>query len=86
MSYTSEERFYICGQPDKAMNRTRSLDKLFNVEALIPPRPTISNLQWMSGTSYVSPADMDKLSAFYPKRQVLAFLALSILQVDMLMI
>ena len=38
---------------------TRSLDKLFNPQALIPPRPTISNLQWMSGTQYVAPADMD---------------------------
>ena len=40
---------------------TRSLDKLFNPEAMIPPRPTISNLQWISGTTYVSPADMDTL-------------------------
>ena len=40
---------------------TRSLDKVFNPEALIPPRPTISNMQWLSGTSYVTPADMDKL-------------------------
>ena len=40
---------------------TRSLDKLFNPEAIIPPRPTISNLQWISGTQYVSPADMDTL-------------------------
>ncbi|SLM36526.1 WD40/YVTN repeat-like-containing domain [Lasallia pustulata] len=39
----------------------RSLDKLFNVEALIPPRPTISNIQWISGTQYVSPSDMDIL-------------------------
>ena len=38
---------------------TRSLDKLFNPQALIPPRPTISNLQWMSGTQYVTPAEMD---------------------------
>ena len=38
---------------------TRSLDGLFNPQALIPPRPTISNLQWMSGTQYVTPADMD---------------------------
>ena len=38
---------------------TRSLDKLYNPQALIPPRPTISNLQWMSGTQYVTPADMD---------------------------
>ena len=40
---------------------TRSLDKLFNPEAVIPPRPTISNLQWISGTTYVSPTDMDLL-------------------------
>lgn len=40
---------------------SRSLDKLFNVDALVIARPTISNLQWISGTSYVSPADMDRL-------------------------
>ena len=45
----------------KGEDLTRSLDKIFNPEALIPPRPTISNLQWLSGTSYVTPADMDKL-------------------------
>ncbi|KAI4174500.1 MAG: hypothetical protein LQ343_002257 [Gyalolechia ehrenbergii] len=40
---------------------TRSLDKLLNVEALIPPRPTISNVEWMTGTLHVTPADMDAL-------------------------
>ncbi|KAL8659321.1 MAG: hypothetical protein Q9226_000494 [Calogaya cf. arnoldii] len=40
---------------------TRSLDKLLNVEALPPPRPTISNVQWMTGTLHVTPADMDAL-------------------------
>jgi hypothetical protein len=39
----------------------RSKDLLFNPEAVIPPRPTISNLQWVSGTQYVTPADMDIL-------------------------
>jgi syntaxin-binding protein 5 len=39
----------------------RSKDLLFNPEALIPPRPTISNLQWVSGIQYVTPADMDIL-------------------------
>ncbi|KAK2628816.1 hypothetical protein QTJ16_001919 [Diplocarpon rosae] len=38
-----------------------SSDKIFNPEALIPPRPTISNLQWISGTQYVSPTDLDLL-------------------------
>lgn len=39
----------------------RSQDRLFNPEALIPPRPTISNIEWISGTQYVTPADMDTL-------------------------
>lgn len=38
-----------------------SQDKLYNPDALIPPRPTISNLQWISGTQYVSPTDLDLL-------------------------
>lgn len=38
-----------------------SQDELFNPEALIPPRPSISNLQWIAGTQYVSPADFDVL-------------------------
>lgn len=36
-------------------------DKLINPEAVIPPRPTISNVQWLSGTQYVSPTDLDLL-------------------------
>ncbi|KAF2399853.1 snare-dependent exocytosis protein [Trichodelitschia bisporula] len=36
-------------------------DTLFNPEIAIPPRPTISNLQWISGTQYVTAADMDLL-------------------------
>ncbi|KAK8222124.1 Lethal(2) giant larvae sro7 [Zalaria obscura] len=39
----------------------KSQDRLFNPDALIPPRPTISNLQWISGTQYITPADMDVL-------------------------
>lgn len=37
-------------------------DKLYNPDAMLPPRPTISNFQWIAGTQYVSPADMDLLS------------------------
>jgi syntaxin-binding protein 5 len=40
----------------------RAKDVLLNPELLIPPRPTISNIQWISGTQYVTPADMDLLS------------------------
>jgi WD40 repeat protein len=39
----------------------RTKDVLLNPELLIPPRPTISNIQWISGTQYVTPADMDLL-------------------------
>lgn len=40
---------------------SRSLDRLFNPEALIPPRPTISAIQWVTGTQYITPADLDLL-------------------------
>lgn len=36
-------------------------DKLINPQLFIPPRPTISNIQWLSGTQYVSPTDLDLL-------------------------
>ncbi|OJJ51613.1 hypothetical protein ASPZODRAFT_12429 [Penicilliopsis zonata CBS 506.65] len=36
-------------------------DKLYNDQLPMPPRPTISNMQWISGTQYISPADMDIL-------------------------
>lgn len=38
-----------------------SADSLVNPNAVLPPRPTISNLQWMTGTQYVSPTDLDLL-------------------------
>ena len=40
----------------------RSMDKLFNTEAIPPPRPTLSNIQWLASGTYMSPADLDKLS------------------------
>ncbi|KAF2760853.1 hypothetical protein EJ05DRAFT_530647 [Pseudovirgaria hyperparasitica] len=41
------------------LNKAR--DGLFNPELMFPPRPTISNFQWMSGTQYVTPLDLDLL-------------------------
>lgn len=38
-----------------------SQDRLYDPEKVTPQRPTITNLQWISGTQYVSPADMDVL-------------------------
>lgn len=42
--------------------RSPSKDRLYDPEKMLPPRPTITNIQWISGTQYVSPADMDILS------------------------
>ncbi|KHN93813.1 Lethal giant larvae (Lgl)-lik [Metarhizium album ARSEF 1941] len=39
----------------------QSPDILINPELRCPPRPTISNMQWISGTQYVSPLDLDLL-------------------------
>jgi syntaxin-binding protein 5 len=36
-------------------------DKMINPDAVTPPRPTISNLQWISGTQYLPPTDLDLL-------------------------
>ncbi|KAI0404101.1 lethal giant larvae like, C-terminal-domain-containing protein [Xylaria palmicola] len=36
-------------------------DRLVNPDLVIPPRPTISNMQWISGTQYISPTDLDLL-------------------------
>ncbi|KXJ89343.1 lethal giant larvae like, C-terminal-domain-containing protein [Microdochium bolleyi] len=36
-------------------------DTLINPALVLPPRPTISNVQWISGTQYVSPPDLDLL-------------------------
>ncbi|KAL2135156.1 hypothetical protein VTI74DRAFT_9587 [Chaetomium olivicolor] len=38
-----------------------SEDTLVNPQLVMPPRPTISSLQWISGTQYVSPTDLDLL-------------------------
>ncbi|ROT35773.1 SNI2 protein [Sodiomyces alkalinus F11] len=40
-----------------------SLDVMINPDLAPPVRPTISNIQWLSGTQYVSPTDLDLLIA-----------------------
>lgn len=39
----------------------QSPDIMVNPGLQCPPRPTISNMQWISGTQYVSPLDLDIL-------------------------
>lgn len=38
-----------------------SPDTLLNPANVIPARPTISNLQWIAGTQYITPTDLDIL-------------------------
>jgi hypothetical protein len=38
-----------------------STDRLYDGTKVAPPRPTISNLQWIAGTQYITPSDMDIL-------------------------
>ncbi|RMD40906.1 hypothetical protein DV735_g4219, partial [Chaetothyriales sp. CBS 134920] len=38
-----------------------SPDRLFDPAKVMPPRPTISNLQWIAGTQYITPSDLDIL-------------------------
>lgn len=45
----------------KGKDNLNEADKLVNNEVVTPPRPTISNVQWLSGTQYVSPTDLDLL-------------------------
>ena len=61
LGWTGPSEMAVLNVWGTGQDMTRSMDKLFNPEALIPPRPTISNLAWISGTQYVIPADMDKL-------------------------
>lgn len=37
-------------------------DALINPALALPPRPTISNMQWIGGTQHITPSDMDLLS------------------------
>lgn len=39
----------------------KSQDLLYTPNALIPPRPTISTVQWVTGTQYITPTDIDVL-------------------------
>ena len=81
MGWTFGDRFVQClgrwkrtvGVPNnwpnndtKTTRRHPSNDRLYNPEAVIPQRPTITNIQWISGTQYISPADMDILSMSSP--------------------
>ncbi|KAF3926346.1 hypothetical protein AA313_de0202101 [Arthrobotrys entomopaga] len=41
--------------------REQPKDVLYNPEVLLPPRPTITGMQWISGTQYISNEDFDSL-------------------------
>ncbi|KAF2096775.1 hypothetical protein NA57DRAFT_78368 [Rhizodiscina lignyota] len=61
IGWTGPSEVALCNVWGSGLNLNRSKDILFNPELVIPPRPTISNIQWISGTQYVTPSDMDML-------------------------
>ncbi|CCU74158.1 SNARE-dependent exocytosis protein (Sro7) [Blumeria hordei DH14] len=40
---------------------TSNNHKIYNSKIVIPPRPTISNLEWITGSQFVSQTDLDQL-------------------------
>lgn len=68
----SGHKLYVCHTSPSLPNlsnanyphRSPSQDRLYDPEKVTPARPTITNIQWISGTQYVSPADMDLLSTW----------------------
>jgi hypothetical protein len=61
MGWTGPSEVALINIFGSGLNLNRSKDTLFNPECVIPARPTISNMQWISGTQFVTPADMDLL-------------------------
>lgn len=61
IGWTGPSEVALCNVWGSGLNLNRSKDLIFNPELLIPPRPTISNVQWLSGTQYVTPTDLDIL-------------------------
>jgi len=55
------ELVYIFGKGVRLDDPSIPPDLLYNPETPPPPRPTISNLQWLSGTQYISTTDLDLL-------------------------
>ncbi|KAK4124648.1 hypothetical protein N657DRAFT_644893 [Parathielavia appendiculata] len=51
----------VWGEGNGKKSLPPSEDTLINPQLTLPARPTISNLQWISGTQYVSPTDLDLL-------------------------
>ncbi|KAI1261985.1 lethal giant larvae like, C-terminal-domain-containing protein [Xylariaceae sp. FL1019] len=59
--WTSPSEFAVFQVWGTGKGLENTADKLTNPDLALPPRPTISNMQWISGTQYVSPADLDIL-------------------------
>lgn len=49
----------VWGGTGRSLENT--LDTMININRELPARPTISNVQWLSGTQYISPTDLDLL-------------------------
>ncbi|CAJ2508855.1 Uu.00g138810.m01.CDS01 [Anthostomella pinea] len=59
--WTSPSEFAVLQAWGTEKKLENSADVLVNPALVTPPRPTISNMAWISGTQYVSPTDLDLL-------------------------
>ncbi|KAJ5239730.1 hypothetical protein N7468_004349 [Penicillium chermesinum] len=61
MAWTGPSEIALFNVWGRGETPPHSQDRLYDPQKVVPPRPTITNLQWISGTQYVTPADMDLL-------------------------
>jgi len=63
LSWTGEHEFGLGYQWGIGTSLSTAIDTLYNPSTPPPARPTISNLQWLAGTQYISIPDLDILIA-----------------------
>ncbi|KAB8532587.1 hypothetical protein FH972_025532 [Carpinus fangiana] len=61
ISWTGPSELAMLNVWGTGADETHTNDRLLNPSLLIPPRPTISNFQWVSGTQFITPSDLDIL-------------------------
>lgn len=61
IGWTGPSELAVIGTTCASQITSKVYDRLFNPEATIPPRPVITGMQWISGTQYVTPTDLDLL-------------------------
>ena len=59
LGWTGPSELVVQNPWGSGIDPAKFTDKLINSEVLVPPRPTISNMQWISGTQHFTASDLD---------------------------